>query len=146
MPIIICLFKYLQTRFVKAFDQAKAINGCLELGTKKSIRDSVFLPYTGLMRSIRDERWKLIVYPPINHRELFDLKNDPDETKSLADDPTHVKEIDRLTVLLKAWQQRVGDKQPLTVAKPKPKEISFDGYVRKVDQWQPDWVRKKYFP
>ena len=115
-------------------------------GEKDRVRDSVFLPFLGLMRAVRDERWKLIVYPPINHRELFDMKNDPDETKSLADDPAHVKEIDRLTVLLKAWQERVGDKQPLTVAKPKPKEISFDGYVRKADRWQPDWVRKKYFP
>lgn len=115
-------------------------------GEKDRVRDSVFLPFSGLMRAVRDERWKLIVYPPINYRELFDLKNDPDETKNLGEDPAHLKEIDRLTVLLKAWQLRVGDKQTLTTATPKPKEISFEGYVRKVDQWQPEWVRKKYFP
>jgi arylsulfatase A-like enzyme len=98
------------------------------------------------MRAVRDERWKLIVCPPINHRELFDLKADPDETTDLAADPAGVKEIERLTVLMKAWQEKVGDRQPLTVAKPKPKDVSFEGYVRKPDQWQPEWVRKKYFP
>ena len=30
-------------------------------------------------------------------------------------------------------------------AKPKSKEISFEGYVRKPDQWQPEWIVKKYF-
>jgi arylsulfatase A-like enzyme len=114
-------------------------------GEKDRVRDSVFLPFLGLMRAVRDERWKLIVYPPINYRELFDLKNDPEETKNLADDPANAETIERLTKLMKSWQERVGDKQPLSVAKPKSNEISFDGYVRKVDQWQPEWVREKYF-
>ena len=96
-------------------------------GTKDAkIRESVFLPFSGLMRSVRDERWKLIVYPPINHRQLFDLRDDPDETRDLAADPAHEPEIERLTALMKAWQEKVGDRQPLTVAKPKPKEVRFD--------------------
>jgi arylsulfatase A-like enzyme len=114
-------------------------------GETTSVRDSAFLPFLGLMRAVRDERWKLIVYPPINYRELFDLKADPDETKNLADDPANAATIERLTRLMKEWQEKVGDKQPLAVAKPKSKDIRFDGYVRKADQWQPEWVRKKYF-
>ncbi|HXG09979.1 MAG TPA: sulfatase-like hydrolase/transferase [Gemmataceae bacterium] len=114
-------------------------------GEKKQLRDSVFLPFTGLMRSVRDERWKLIVYPPINHRQLFDLQNDPDEIRDLAGDPRYAGEIERLTGLMQSWQAKVGDRQPLTVAKPKPREISFEGYVRKPDQWQPEWIIKKYF-
>jgi hypothetical protein len=31
------------------------------------------------------------------------------------------------------------------VAKPKSKDVSFDGYVRTPDQWQPEWIRQKYF-
>jgi arylsulfatase A-like enzyme len=115
------------------------------VGEKERVRDSVFLPFSDLMRAVRDERWKLIVYPPINHRELFDLTADPDETNDLAADPAHAKEIERLTALMKSWQEKVGDKQPLTVARPKPKAVSFDGYVRKPDQWQPEWIRRKYF-
>src|SRR5437762_6935448 len=97
-------------------------------GEKKRLRDTAFLPYSGLMRSVRDGRWKLIVYPPINHRELFDLKADPDETRDLAGDPRYAGEVERLTALLRQWQDRVGDKQPLTAARPKPKEVRFDDF------------------
>jgi arylsulfatase A-like enzyme len=114
-------------------------------GEKKQLRDSVFLPFSGLMRSIRDERWKLIVYPPINHSELFDLNADPHEMKNLADDPAHAGEIKKLTTLMQNWQRKVGDTQPLRVEKPKPKDVSFDGFVRKPDQWQPAWIVEKYF-
>jgi arylsulfatase A-like enzyme len=114
-------------------------------GTQTKLRDSVFLPFTGLMRSVRDERWKLIVYPPINHRQMFDLQSDPDEIHDLATDPKHAGEIERLTALLKGWQAKVGDRQPLTVDKPKPKEVNFEGYLRKPDQWQPEWIVRKYF-
>lgn len=114
-------------------------------GAKKQVRDSVFLPFSGLMRSVRDQRWKLTVYPPINHRQLFDLQDDPDEMRDLASEPKHMKEIERLTLLMKSWQTRVGDTQPLTVANPRSKEVNFDGYVRKPDQWQPAWIIQKYF-
>jgi arylsulfatase A-like enzyme len=114
-------------------------------GEKEALRDSVFMPFSGLMRSVRDERWKLIVYPPINHSQLFDLKEDPHETRDLAGDAKHAKEVERLIALMKAWQEKVGDKQPLTVEKPKSKEVRFDDFVRKPDQWQPDWIIKKYF-
>lgn len=114
-------------------------------GETDRVRDSVFLPFGNLMRSVRDDRWKLIVYPPTNHRELFDLKADPHEMNDLAADPARTAEIERLTALMTAWQAKVGDRQPLTVAKPKSKAVSFEGYVRKPDRWQPEWIRKKYF-
>jgi arylsulfatase A-like enzyme len=109
------------------------------------LRDSVFLPFSDLMRSVRDDRWKLIVYPPIDHRELFDLAEDPGETRNLADDPAHAAEVARLTALLEGWQARVGDRQPLAVEHPRPKAIRFDDYVRRPDPWQPGWIVEKYF-
>lgn len=114
-------------------------------GSRKKVRDSVFLPFSGLMRAVRDERWKLIVYPPINHRELFDLQADPHETKNLATDGKHAAEIERLTTLMKEWQKTVGDTQALSVKKPRPKEVSFDDFERKPDAWQPKWIVEKYF-
>jgi arylsulfatase A-like enzyme len=114
-------------------------------GGKKKLRDSVFLPYSGLMRSVRDERWKLIVYPPIGHRELFDLRADPHETKDLAADPASAGTVERLTALLKGWQKKVGDTQPLSVEKPKPKDVRFDDFTRTPDKWQPAWIVEKYF-
>lgn len=114
-------------------------------GEKGRVRDSAFLPFSGLMRSIRDERWKLIVYPPIGRRQLFDLQADPDEMRDLSGNPEHAGEVSRLTTLMRSWQARVGDGQPLTAASPKPDGVSFDGYVRKPDPWQPDWIVRKYF-
>ena len=114
-------------------------------GEGAKVRDSVFLPFSNLMRSVRDERWKLIVYPQINHRQLFDLREDPHETRDLAADHEHEPEIERLTALMRSWQAKVGDAQPLAVSNPKPKELRFDDFDRKPDEWQPEWIVEKYF-
>jgi hypothetical protein len=67
------------------------------------------------------------------------------EIHDLAKSPRHAARVDQLTALLRDWQRRVGDAQPLTVANPRPLEIHFDGYVRKPDPWQPAWIVDKYF-
>jgi hypothetical protein len=90
---------------------------------RAKVRDSVFLPFSDLMRSVRDRRWKLIVYPPINYRQLFDLRDDPHETRDLAAEPGHEQEIARLTALMRAWQEKLGDEQPLAVKHPKPEVV-----------------------
>ena len=48
-------------------------------------------------RMIRDKRYKLIWYPVGNHRQLFDLDQDPGETQDLAGDPAHEETLHRLT-------------------------------------------------
>jgi arylsulfatase A-like enzyme len=114
-------------------------------GEKRTIRESVFLPFAGLMRAVRDERWKLIVYPPIGHRELFDLRNDPHEMNDLAPAPANAATVARLAALVNEWQKKVGDSLPLVVPNPKSKEIRFDDFERMPDQWQPAWIVEKYF-
>ena len=52
--------------------------------------------------SIRDDRWRLTLWrettgSKIIARELYDEKNDPDETKNLADNPEHGGVIESLT-------------------------------------------------
>ena len=42
-----------------------------------------------------NERWKLIRYPQVNRTQLFDLQNDPDEMRNLADDPGQAERIAR---------------------------------------------------
>jgi arylsulfatase A-like enzyme len=114
-------------------------------GKAKKVRDSVFLPFRHLMRAVRNERWKLICYPPINHRQLFDLQNDPHERVNLAEKPEHAKTVKELLALMKQWQRKVGDDLPLTSKNPKPKAVDLTGRKRKPDRWQPEWIRKKYF-
>lgn len=40
-------------------------------------------------RSLVTNDWKLVFYAPTNETMLFDRRNDPNELKNLADDPTH---------------------------------------------------------
>ena len=94
-------------------------------GDATQVRDSIFLAYRNVQRAVRDERWKIIVYPQINKTQLFDLQNDPHEIKDLAGDPAHAQEIVRLTAKLKDWQKQLGDKQELRSEKPLPAEFDF---------------------
>lgn len=109
------------------------------------VRDSVFLSFKDVQRAVRTERWKLIRYPQINHTQLFDLKNDPDELRNLAEDPAHGERVENMMSRVKAWQNKAGDSQPLRVDRPKPKAIDLTGRKRTPDRWQPAWIRAKYF-
>ena len=90
-----------------AESEGKSLAGVLA-GKETGVRDSLFTAYTKVQRAVRDDRWKLIVYPQINKTQLFDLKDDPAETKDLADDPAHAADVARMTALLKDWQKKVG--------------------------------------
>ncbi len=116
-------------------------------GEKKKVRDEIYLQYTNHQRSVRDERWKLIRYPQINHTQLFDLEQDPHEKVNVANAQSvmHQNQVKRLMGKLTAWQTDFGDKLPLTSKNPKPKAIDFTSKKRVPDRWQPEWIRKKYF-
>ncbi|MGE0102177.1 MAG: sulfatase-like hydrolase/transferase [Blastocatellales bacterium] len=114
-------------------------------GKRSSIRDSVFLPFLQIQRAVRDERWKLIAYPKIGHLQLFDLRNDPNEIRNMIDRPENGVHVRRLQKLMKQWQERVGDTLELPTENHQPPAIDLTGQERKPDQWQPDWIIKKYF-
>lgn len=114
-------------------------------GKKTAVRDSLFLPFQDNQRAISDGKWKLHIYPRINHRLLFDLESDPHETRNVAEAKPHDPEIKRLTALMESWRTRLGDQDPLRVADPEPKAPMYDNSKRRVDKWQPEWIRKKYF-
>ncbi|MCI0660806.1 MAG: sulfatase-like hydrolase/transferase, partial [Acidobacteria bacterium] len=114
-------------------------------GKKTSVRDSVFLPYIQIQRAVRDERWKLIAYPQIGHLQLFDLQNDQYETTNLIARPDYAVHVQRLQKLMKQWQSRLGDTLELPTENRPPPMIDLTGRERKPDQWQPDWIVKKYF-
>jgi arylsulfatase A-like enzyme len=114
-------------------------------GKKSRVRDSVFLPYMEIQRAVRDDRWKLIAYPKIGHLQLFDLRSDQHEITNLIDRPEHAAHAARLQKLMKQWQDRVGDTLELPTTNKTPEKIDLTGKARVPDQWQPDWIVKKYF-
>lgn len=114
-------------------------------GKKQKIRDTVFLPYMEIQRAVRDERWKLIAYPQIEHLQLFDLAADPYGQRNLIEVPEHQGEIRRLLALLKDWQAKCGDTLAVpATSKPYPR-IDLTGRPRTPDEFQPEWIIKKYF-
>ena len=114
-------------------------------GAKPSLRDTVFLPYIQVQRAVRDERWKLIRYPKLGYSQLFDLQNDPNETTSVYDDPARAPDIARLSAAMQTWQTKVGDTLALNTGNNPPPKIDLTGKARQTDQWQPEWIVKKYF-
>lgn len=89
-------------------------------GKQNSVRDVLYTGYRNCMRSIRDDRWKLIRYPLVDQTQLFDLENDPRELTNLAGKPEHAAKVAELTKLLEQEMARYGDTHPLVVKDPKP--------------------------
>ncbi|MEP7271172.1 MAG: sulfatase-like hydrolase/transferase [Acidobacteriota bacterium] len=89
-------------------------------GKQKSRRDTIFTAYRDVQRAIRDDRWKLIVYPQINKTQLFDLRNDPAELHDLGAAPAQAKQVAAMTARLMQQQRQYGDAQLLTVENPRP--------------------------
>ncbi len=61
---------------------------------------------------VRTERHKLIHYYPIKEWELFDLEKDPDELRSVHDEPAYAPVRKELEAELKRLQQLYGDTNP----------------------------------
>jgi alpha-N-arabinofuranosidase len=78
-------------------------------GQAAEVRESIFCAYRDVQRSVRDRQWKLIWYPKVGISQLFDLGNDPQETRDLADDPAHRTTIANLRELMHSWQQQLDD-------------------------------------
>ena len=127
-------------------------------GEKPTVRDNLFLGFESKskifdelgymkpnMKSIRDDRYKLVIYPDINHRQLYDLKNDPHETKNLYGNPEHAKTVKTLIASMTKWKADLGDTDPLEVENPLPKEYDHTKFKRWYDGHQVPWILEKYF-
>ena len=89
-------------------------------GKESKVRDVLYTGYRNCMRSIRDDRWKLIRYPLVDRTQLFDLSNDPHELFNLADKPEHTAKVKEMTAMLAKQMAGHADGFPLTVANPDP--------------------------
>lgn len=111
----------------------------------KKVRNEIFTAYISFQRAVRDERYKLIRFPKVNHTLLFDLKTDPYELINLAEKPEYQSKMAHLTTLLQKNQMRFGDKLPLNSTELLPKTWDYHTIKRVPDQWQPPYVLNKYF-
>jgi arylsulfatase A-like enzyme len=85
-------------------------------GKAEIVRDHLTLAYQDSQRTIRNDRWKLMVFPQINQLQLFDLKNDPDELHNIAEANPEV--VSGLKKYLRTELKKNGDTQALQVEAP----------------------------
>jgi arylsulfatase A-like enzyme len=83
---------------------------------KSKPRGSAFAAYRGFQRSLRNKDWKLILYNVNGTRttQLFDLKNDPDELRNLADSPAQRSRLNRMKAELQSELKVSGDESDWT--------------------------------
>jgi arylsulfatase A-like enzyme len=75
-------------------------------------RPHLLFAYKNVQRAITTTQWKLIWYPQVHRRQLFDLKADPYEVHDLADDAGHAAKAAELTALMKQEMLAAGDHLP----------------------------------
>jgi arylsulfatase A-like enzyme len=114
-------------------------------GEAAQVRDALYTTYEDKMRAVRDGRFKLIRYPPLDYVQLFDLERDPFELRNLADDPEYAEERARLTALLESHHDALEDPHPLVTDERASMEFDYESVERRPDAHQPAWVVKKYF-
>lgn len=89
-------------------------------GRSRQARADLYLAYRGVQRAVRDDRYKLIVYPEVHRRQFFDLQADPGELRDLSGEPRQAKRVEAMLGRLAKLQKQYGDAQPLAASEPKP--------------------------
>ena len=87
-------------------------------GRANKARESIFLAYRDVQRAYREGRHKLIVYPKIGKRQLFDLERDPDEVRDLSGLPSQQARVAGMLEKMRRAQAEFGDTDPLVVDHP----------------------------
>ena len=108
-------------------------------------RPHLLLAYRDSIRALRGDRYKLIVYTRIDHRELFDLETDPHELTNLAEVEEHAETVARLERLMHWYQVAQGDRILLRPPSAMPFYSDLTSLGRSADRHQPDWIKEKYF-
>jgi len=108
------------------------------------LRDSVLSTLGGLDALVRDERWKLIVYPSIITVSCSTCRTTRTRrATSPATPPTLAGRAPHRPDEVVAGE--VGDSSRSAWQRRGRKDVRFDDSRPKPDPWQPDWIVKKYF-
>lgn len=93
-------------------------NSLLPLINKKlkggNLEKGVYGAYLNLQRMIRKDGYKLMVYPKANKVLLFDMENDPNELRNLAENLEYKEKVKGLFIDLQKLQREYDDKLDLS--------------------------------
>lgn len=85
-------------------------------GRRERNYDLIYGAYVGTQRAVIQNDWKLIVYPIMSKRKLFNLSKDPLELKDLAPNPEYSAKLQELTDMLETTMDTMGDPMTSLVA------------------------------
>ena len=88
------------------------------LGGKKSRYESIYGAFMDAQRMVRHDGWKLILYPQLKVKLLYDLNEDPQELNNLAGDASQLPRMRTLFGRLQALQKEHDDQVDLSEAYP----------------------------
>ncbi len=76
-------------------------------------RDNLYFAYSDMMRSVKNDRYKLIEYRTgkISRTQLFDIVNDSNELNDLFDNPEHESTITEMRQLLYSFRKEWEDEK-----------------------------------
>ena len=79
--------------------------------SKQKAREYLYFAYKNLQRGVQDERYKLIEYnvDGVRTTQLFDLVEDPSETRDLSKEGSHSEQLSRLRNKLIEARDEFGD-------------------------------------
>jgi arylsulfatase A-like enzyme len=97
--------------------QGRSLRGVLSGKTPEDWRDDVYYHYYEFPGAhsvrrhygVRTDRYKLIYFYRIDEWELFDLRNDPYEMKSVYADPAYADTVNMMKARLEKARERYGD-------------------------------------
>jgi len=103
----------------------KSLAGVIH-GKSSGMRDVIFLAYKDTQRAVRKGPWKLLRYPKVDKTQLFNLADDPYETKDLAGDPAYAGRAREMLALMAEQRKAWDDPDPLTVENPAKAEVDLE--------------------
>ncbi|MDA7711876.1 sulfatase-like hydrolase/transferase [Flavobacteriaceae bacterium] len=121
-----------------------SLAGILE-GSSTDVRENLYTAYRNTVRALRDKDWKLIRYPQIDHTQLFNLKEDPEEINNLADVPEQQTRLQIMLDLMQQAHDQAQDTMNLWPKKISDKNYDYRTLKQTPDPWQPDYILEKYF-
>jgi choline-sulfatase len=81
-------------------------------GARKQMSDALYAAFLDRQRAVRTDRWKLIITPHTRQVQLFDVRDDPWETRDLAGHPRHAPILARLEQRLRELMREMHDPLP----------------------------------
>ena len=113
---------------------------------EKKVRSNLYTAYRNTVRAVRNKKWKLIYYPQIDFKQLYNLEIDSQELNNLADYKEYKPKLNEMMNLLKIYKEEYDDTINLNPIKIESKEYNYKNLVQKLDPWQPPYIVEKYFP